>query len=69
MPPADLMPEDQEAKRQLANEWREKRALAEGIGGRFEVRARSPGAVKGGGGATPPARPVFGRRLTFGRKA
>lgn len=71
MPPADLMPEDQEAKMQLANEWREKRAMAEGIGGRFEVRARGPG-----GGGTPPSRPAgptlagggFGKRPIFGRK-
>ena len=37
-PPA-IMPEDQDAKMALANEWSEKRKLAEGIGGRFEVRA------------------------------
>lgn len=67
MPPADLMPPDQEAKMALANEWREKRALAEGIGGRFEVRARH-----GDGNAPPPppVRPVpgFGNRPVFGRK-
>lgn len=65
-PPADLMPPDQEAKMELANEWREKRALAEGIGGRFEVRARH-----GDGAAPPPpVRPVagFGNRPVFGRK-
>jgi hypothetical protein len=64
MPPADLMPEDDEAKMDLVNEWREKRAMAQGIGGRFEVRARDQT-----GGGTPPApgaglggRPVFGRK-------
>ena len=36
-PPA-LMPEDQSEKMALANEWAEKRKLAEGIGGRFELR-------------------------------
>jgi hypothetical protein len=36
--PAAVMPEDQHAKMALANEWGEKRKLAEGIGGRFEVR-------------------------------
>lgn len=36
-PPA-IMPADEEAKMALANEWGEKRKLAEGIGGRFEVR-------------------------------
>jgi hypothetical protein len=36
--PATLMPAEQEAKMALANEWAEKRKLAEGIGGRFEVR-------------------------------
>jgi hypothetical protein len=71
MPPADLMPEDQEAKMSLANEWREKRSMAEGIGGRFEVRARD----RGDGGA-PPHRPAgsplsgvgSGKRPVFGRK-
>lgn len=38
--PAAIMPEDQDAKMALANEWAEKRKLAEGIGGRFEVRQR-----------------------------
>ncbi|TAD71982.1 MAG: hypothetical protein EAY70_13760 [Sphingomonadales bacterium] len=37
--PAALMPADQDAKMALANEWGEKRKLAEGVGGRFEVRA------------------------------
>ena len=32
------MPADEDEKMDLANEWREKRAMAEGIGGRFEVR-------------------------------
>jgi hypothetical protein len=71
-PPADLMPPDQEAKQDLANEWREKRAMAEGIGGRFEVRARhgdggaplSPQPPAGG----PPRPGTFGRRPVFGRK-
>jgi hypothetical protein len=67
-PPAALMPEDEEAKMELANEWREKRAMAEGIGARFEVRARD------GGGGPPPTRPGgppapgFGGRPVFGRK-
>lgn len=68
-PPLDVMPADDEDKMELVNEWREKRALAEGIGGRFEVRAREDG-----GGFTPPrpggmpgpgaqvVRPVFGRK-------
>jgi hypothetical protein len=65
-PPADLMPEDQEGKQELANEWREKQALAEGIGARFEVRARGAG----GGVPTPPAAPPAGNRFlrVFGRK-
>jgi hypothetical protein len=63
MPPADLMPEDQDDKAALADEWREKRAMAEGIGGRFEVRSR-------GSGGAPPARPGGGcaSRPVFGRK-
>ena len=39
MPPAAIMPEDDEAKMELVNEWAEKRALAENMGGRFEVRS------------------------------
>lgn len=48
--PTDLMPEDDAEKAELANEWREKRSIAEGIGGKFEVRAKDLG-----GGAPPPA--------------
>ena len=70
-PPAKLMPADDEAKMELANEWREKRKLAEGLGGTFEVRARhadgggtspapGPGGTSGPGG--------FGNRPVFGRK-
>jgi len=73
MPPADLMPADEDEKQMLANEWREKRALAEGIGGRFEVRSRGAG---GHGAPTPPTDgppppprfPGFGKRVVFGRK-
>jgi hypothetical protein len=36
--PLDLMPVGQDEKMALANEWFQKRKLAEGIGGRFEVR-------------------------------
>ena len=43
------MPEDQDEKAELANNWRESRKLAEGIGGKFEVRARAEG-----GEAPPP---------------
>lgn len=68
-PPPELMPEDDEAKMELANEWREKRKLVEGIGGRFEVRAREQG------GSSPPPAPLspqagpgLGGRPIFGRK-
>jgi hypothetical protein len=78
--PLDLMPADEEEKMALANEWAEKRKLAEGIGGRFEVRhADAPAAPPP---PAPPARPapqpslpgtatVTGRGLraqVFGRK-
>jgi len=65
-PPMLHMPADQEAKQNLVNEWREKRALAEGIGGRFEVRARGDG----GGNPPPPPHPLAPGRLprVFGRK-
>jgi hypothetical protein len=54
--PPELMPDDQEAKRALANEWAQKRKLAEGIGGRFEVRQKG----EAGPAAPPrvPARPA-----------
>ncbi len=62
-PPSAIMPPDVEAKMELVNEWREKRKLAEGLGGTFEVRARGLGS---NGGGAPPAgpggRPVFGRK-------
>jgi hypothetical protein len=45
--PADLMPKDLVQRDALLDEWRAKRGMAEGIGGRFEVRAR----------LDPPARP------------
>ena len=70
-PPAKLMPADAEAKMELANEWREKRKLAEGLGGTFEVRARhaEPGGsppAAGPSGAGGPGE--FGKRPVFGRK-
>lgn len=63
-PPSVVMPADDEEKERLANEWREKRKLAEGVGGRFEVRA------KGDAPLPPPApRPnLLGARAVFGRK-
>lgn len=65
-PPAALMPEDDEAKMELVNEWREKRALAEGVGGQFEVRARGAAPLPP---TPPPMRPpVGGGRPVFGRK-
>jgi hypothetical protein len=50
--PAAIMPEDQEAKMALANEWAGKRKLAEGIGGRLEVREAGLEQA-----ATPPPAP------------
>ena len=50
--PAELMPVDQDAKMEEANHWRESRKLAEGIGAKFEVRAR------GNGGEVPPEPPT-----------
>jgi len=69
-PPLALMPEDDEAKMELVNEWREKRRLAEGLGGRFEVRARAPGAGASPAGPDGPAPPPpgLGNRPVFGRK-
>lgn len=64
-PPPAIMPADENAKAELANEWREKRKLAEGIGGRLEVRTRtaspSPSPPRPGPG------PLAGR-VIFGRK-
>ena len=66
MPPPDLMPADDDEKMQLANEWREKRALAEGTGGRFEVRSRDTGTAPPS--PRSPNRPGLGPRPVFGRK-
>ncbi|MEM6475463.1 MAG: hypothetical protein AAF687_04790 [Pseudomonadota bacterium] len=46
------MPEDQDEKAETVNRWRESRKLAEGMGGRFEVRARDEN-----GEAPPPPPP------------
>ena len=61
-PPLELMPEDDEEKMELANEWREKRKLAEGLGGTFEVRARGDQPIPPAPSGGPPPRPVFGRK-------
>lgn len=53
---SQAMPASKE-RDELEAEWQAKRAMAEGIGGRFEVRARAPGGP-----------PPFGRRAVFGRK-
>lgn len=80
--PAELMPEDQDEKSSLANEWTEKSRMAEAAGGRFEVRAVGGGIVSPPSPETPtriveptPAHPelptVSGRGLrakVFGRK-
>lgn len=79
--PAAIMPEDQDAKMALANEWAEKRKLAEGIGGRFEVRQRREDDAPPPPPAPPPViAPMPGqpalpsvsgrglRRRVFGRK-
>lgn len=50
--PATIMPDDQDDKAALANEWSEKRKLAEDVGGRFEVRAKGEA-----GEVTPPPAP------------
>jgi hypothetical protein len=50
--PVGVMPAEQEDRMALANEWSEKRKLAEGIGGRFEVRSGSEGDA-------PPPVPVI----------
>lgn len=50
--PVQIMPADQDDKLALANQWSEKRKLAESIGGRFEVRARVDG------GEAPPPSPA-----------
>lgn len=63
-PPADLMPAEAVERQELLDHWQERRAMAEGIGGRFEVRARDPRP-----GSPPPSQPTgFGVRRMFGRK-
>jgi hypothetical protein len=71
--PSALMPSATEDRAELIAEWREKRSMAEGIGGRFEVRPKLPGTGIGGSphtsapSASPLNRPTFGRKI-FGRK-
>ncbi|MFM5906226.1 MAG: hypothetical protein ACKOPO_01340 [Novosphingobium sp.] len=68
MPPPELMPDDQDGKMDLVNEWQDKRRMAEGIGGRFELRSfKTP--------TPPPPRPPMAsvsgaglRARVFGRK-
>lgn len=63
-PPDDLMPPAASEREELIDEWQTKRTMAEGIGGRFEVRARDPRPAP-----TPPSQPTgFGVRRMFGRK-
>lgn len=70
--PPHIMPGDQDAKATLANEWAEKRRLAEGIGGRFEVRAAGEPAPEPPPPPFPPGPPRLGARglrvQGFGRK-
>ncbi|WP_428679313.1 hypothetical protein [Sphingopyxis sp.] len=62
--PDELMPGEPE-RQELLDEWQEKRAMAEGIGGRFEVRSRNPQPPA----PPPPSQPTgFGVRRMFGRK-
>jgi hypothetical protein len=62
-PPAELMPADAGERDALSAEWRDKRAMAERIGGGLQVRVRdTPPAPP-----SPPTRPGFGRKV-FGRK-
>jgi hypothetical protein len=69
--PAAVMPADQETKMALANEWADKRRLAEGIGGHFEVRKEGLTQLTTPPPPPPPApRPPLrgpGARV-FGRK-
>lgn len=57
--PAGIMPDDQDAKMALANEWSEKRKLAEGIGGRFEVRKPGEPDAAPPPPPSPPPAPVI----------
>lgn len=78
-PPPALLPADEGEKAALAREWADKRKLAEGIGGRFEVRHRDaapappPPPPEGPAPANPPpgtagfSRPGMRGRV-FGRK-
>lgn len=71
--PLDIMPAEQDAKMALANEWFQKRKLAEGIGGRFEVRhpEAPPAPPRPPAPDVPSLAGVSGRGLrgrVFGRK-
>lgn len=71
--PLDIMPAGQDEKMALANEWFQKRKLAEGIGGRFEVRhpEAPPAPPRPPAPDVPSLAGVSGRGLrgrVFGRK-
>ncbi|WP_033075511.1 hypothetical protein [Sphingopyxis sp. MWB1] len=61
--PDELMPSSPDERQKLAEEWRQKRGMAEGIGGQFEVRARAPRS-----GPDAPQLQRFDVRRSFGRK-
>lgn len=65
--PLDLMPADQDEKMALANEWFQKRKLAEGIGGRFEVRHRDAPSAPAPNPPPPPAPAAPGQAGVSGR--
>ncbi len=63
LPPAELVPADAAARQILTDAWRRKRAMAEGIGGQFQVRAP---AGETDAPAPPPSAGMLPR--VFGRK-
>lgn len=62
-PPSSLMPPVASERAELMGEWRAKRAMAEGIGGSFEVKAKGDEPI-------PPPPPPGANRLgrVFGRR-
>lgn len=69
-PPRGVLPAEDGDASEAVSEWADKRALAEGIGGRFEVRVRgdAPMPPPSASPAAPPRRSFLGARMGFGRK-
>jgi hypothetical protein len=61
--PDELLPTNLGERDALISVWQTKRAMVEGVGGKFEVRPKTQDVNN-----TPSSRSLFGRHPVFGRK-